>query len=280
MASPRFLGGIALGAGLAYFLDPERGPGRRRRAGERVAGWLGSSLRGHRYGARLGDIEGLEAASLPGGGPGRSGLSPAATVVAGGLLAVYGFTRRGALASAARTLAAGLLAGRVRPPADPAESERRRVVDIQQSIFIAAPVAEVYAFWDSYESFPLFLSGVREIEDLGGGRSRWVVAGPGGEPIEWEAVMTRRDPGTLIAWRSETGSMLANAGAVRFTPENGGTRVDLRFCYQPPAGGGSRAVAELLGADPRARLNHDLARLVAVLEGRTRSEMHGQEPRS
>jgi uncharacterized membrane protein len=139
-------------------------------------------------------------------------------------------------------------------------------VDIQKTLHIAAPLDQVYAFWSSYENFPLFMSNVREVEDLGGGRSRWVVSGPGGAPIEWQAVVTERIPGDLIAWRSEPGSMLENAGVIRFREEDGGTRVDLRFCYHPPAGGAGQAVTELLGADPRAKVNEDLARLKALLE--------------
>jgi uncharacterized membrane protein len=146
------------------------------------------------------------------------------------------------------------------------QRDRRRTVDIQKTIHIAAPLDQVYAFWSSYENFPLFMSNVREVEDLGGGRSRWVVSGPGGAPIEWQAVVTERIPGDLIAWRSEPGSMLENAGVIRFRAEDGGTRVDLRFCYHPPAGGAGQAVTELLGADPRAKVNEDLARLKALLE--------------
>ena len=71
--------------------------------------------------------------------------------------------------------------------------------------------------------------------------------------------------------------MLENAGVVRFKAEGEGTRVDLRFCYHPPAGGAGQAVAELLGADPRAKLNEDLGRLKSLLEGANRSEGHGGE---
>jgi uncharacterized membrane protein len=105
------------------------------------------------------------------------------------------------------------------------------------------------------------------VQDLGGGRSHWVVSGPGGVPIEWDSVLTEQVPGESIAWRSRPGSMLENAGAVRFTPDGAGTRVDLRFCYNPPAGSAGQVVAELLGADPRAKLNEDLGRLKALLEG-------------
>jgi uncharacterized membrane protein len=138
----------------------------------------------------------------------------------------------------------------------------------------------VYAFWSNYENFPLFMSHVREVEDLGAGRSRWSVSGPGGVPIEWNAVLTQQGPNEVIAWRSEPGSMLENAGIIRFAATGTGTRVDLRFCYHPPAGGAGQAVAELLGSDPRAKLNEDLGRMKALLEATHRRETHGEESRS
>ena len=199
----------------------------------------------------------------------------------GGLLALYGLTRRGTLASLFRTVGTGLLVGSagrgglggsVIPSAD-----RRRAVDIQKTLHIDAPVEQVYAFWSNYENFPLFMSHVREVEDLGAGRSRWSVSGPGGVPIEWNAVLTQQGPNEVIAWRSEAGSMLENAGIIRFAASGSGTRVDLRFCYHPPAGGAGQAVAELLGSDPRAKLNEDLGRMKALLEATTRSETHGKE---
>jgi uncharacterized membrane protein len=199
-------------------------------------------------------------------------------VLLAGALALYGVTRRGPLGFAARTLGAGMLWSELRQPnapAAPAGRERRRTVDIQKTLFIEAPPDQVYEFWTDYGNFPHFMSNVREVRDLGGGRSHWVVRGPGGVPIEWQAVLTEQVPGEILAWRSRPGSMLENAGAVRFRPEGQGTRVDLRLCYSPPVGGAGRAVAELLGADPRARLNEDLGRLKSLLEGANRSQGEG-----
>jgi uncharacterized membrane protein len=159
-------------------------------------------------------------------------------------------------------------------------ADRRRAVDIQKTLHIDAPLEQVYAFWSNYENFPLFMSHVREVEDLGAGRSRWRVSGPGGVPIEWNAVLTQQGPNDVIAWRSEPGSTLENAGIIRFASTGRGTRVDLRFCYHPPAGGAGQAVAELLGSDPRNKLNEDLGRMKALLEATHRSETHGEESRS
>jgi uncharacterized membrane protein len=259
MSAKHFLGGAAVGAGLVYVLDRE-GP-----------------TAAARYGTRLGDLEGLEAANL-----GRSrtpadvgGLARAA----GAVLAAYGVFRRGRTGAWFRTLGLGIAASSPRR-STPSHTlgERRRTVDIQKSLHVEAPIDRVYAFWTSYDNFPLFMTNVRQVQDLGGGRSRWVVSGPGRRSFQWNAVVTGRKENTLLAWRSEPGSIFNNAGAIRFSPEESGTRIDVRFCYSPPMGRAGRAVAEFFGGDPRARLNEDLGRLKTLLETTVESDSHGQEP--
>jgi len=296
MGTKTFIGGMTAGAGLVYLLDPERGQLRRERLSKRlrplveeVRHTLEASrspivgLRAQSYGLRIGDLEGLSEATLGSTGPGARSSNAGGTAlkVAGGLLALYGLTRRGRIATMLRTLGTGLLLdtarrGRLRLPGVP-PLDRRRAVDIQKSLYIDAPIDQVYAFWSNYENFPLFMSHVREVEDLGGGRSHWSVSGPGGLPIEWSAVLTQQTPEEVIAWRSEAGSMLENAGIIRFYSSGTGTRVNLRFCYHPPAGGAGQAVAELLGSDPRAKVNEDLGRMKSLLEATTRSETHDKE---
>jgi uncharacterized membrane protein len=296
MGTKVFIGGVTVGAGLVYLLDPERGQGRRERLSKRLGPLLDevrltleasrspmSVLRLQNYGSRIGDLEGLGEATLGSIAPeGRSSDSgETALKVAGGLLALYGLTRRGKLATMLRTVGTGLLLSAARrgklslPGIRPLD--RRRAVDIQKTLYIDAPIDQVYAFWSNYENFPLFMSHVREVEDLGGGRSHWSVSGPGGLPIEWSAMLTQQTPEEVIAWRSEAGSMLENAGIIRFYPAGTGTRVNLRFCYHPPAGGAGQAVAELLGSDPRAKVNEDLGRMKSLLEATTRSETHDKE---
>jgi uncharacterized membrane protein len=285
--------GLAVGAGMIYYLDPRAGASRRLRLADRVRDLLselsdegrsrglghGRGARrprpgaGH-YGARAGDIGGLEAANL--GTEGWGGhLGKAAAL--GLMLAIWGLTRRGLVGMGVRTLGAGLFMSRLQDTAGlPVRTrERRHTVDIQKTLRIEAPVERVYAFWRDYRNFPLFLSGVRRVDDLGRGRSRWVVDGPDGA-LEWTAAITLEAPDSLLAWRSEPGAILENAGAVRFSREGSGTRLDLRFCYDPPTQAGA-AVAQLFGADPRAQLNQDLGRLKSLLESGTRSEVYGQE---
>lgn len=296
MGTKMFISGMTVGAGMVYLLDPERGPIRRQRLSERLRpivdevrhalGASDSEILGFRtqiYGSRIGDLEGLGEATLGtigGGGEPLSDSRATALKVAGGLLALYGLTRRGKVATILRTLGTGLLldsARRGRLALPGVASDRRRAVDIQKTLYIDAPIDQVYAFWSNYENFPLFMSHVRKVQDLGAGRSHWSVSGPGGLPIEWSAVLTQQVSEEVIAWRSEAGSMLENAGIIRFARAGNGTRVNLRFCYHPPAGGAGEAVAQLLGSDPRAKLNEDLGRMKSLLEATTRSGTHGKE---
>ena len=293
-----FVGGLTVGAGLVYFLDPERGSMRREQMSRRLAPLLGETRRAFaaggtaaepgvlRYGARIGDLQGLAAATLSLEDTGTSSAQAASAAIrmAGAALALYGMIRRGVWGTLLRTVGTGMvvsaagrqgLLGSALPGID-----RRRAVDIQKTLYIEAPIDQVYAFWSNYENFPLFMSHVREVEDRGQGRSHWIVSGPGGVPIEWNASLTQQTPNEVIAWRSEAGSMLENAGIIRFARSGNATRVDLRFCYLPPAGGAGQAVAELLGSDPRAKLNEDLGRMKALLEATTRSQSHGKESQS
>lgn len=268
MSARDFLGGAALGAGLMYFLDPDRGGQRR----ERVR--TGVATRPGRYGSRLGDIDGLEAANLRRAG-GSLDLNRLVRV-AGGVLAAYGLVRRGKAGSLIRTLGLGLAAGGGRAAAAIAPSgERRRTVDIQKTLYVEAPLEQVYAFGSNCENFPLFVSDVLEVRELDGGRWRWVVEGPAGQPLSWLAALTEHEPNRLLAWRSEPGALLDNAGVIRFGREGSGTRIDFRFCYSRPAAARAGAMTDFFGDDPRTRLNADLGRLKTLLESPIRSDSHG-----
>ena len=143
----------------------------------------------------------------------------------------------------------------------------RRAVDVRKTINIGVPVDQVYTFFTDYENWPRLMSHVREVRDLGNGRSHWTVDGPAGTSVEWDAEITRNVPNEVLAWRSVEGSPIRHAGVITLRAnEDGSTRVDIRMTYNPPAGAIGHTAAVLFGVDPRRQMNDDLVRVKTALE--------------
>jgi uncharacterized membrane protein len=140
-------------------------------------------------------------------------------------------------------------------------------IDVRKTININADIGDVFGFFSNYDNFPMFMRNVREVRDHGDGHSHWVVAGPAGVPVAWDALLTDYEPNRCIAWRSVRGAVVANAGVIRFEENaDGSTRVDIRLCYTPPGGVIGHAVASLLRADPKSEMDADLVRLKTLIE--------------
>jgi uncharacterized membrane protein len=148
-------------------------------------------------------------------------------------------------------------------------------VNFEKTIHIDAPGDVVYSYWTNFENFPKFMTHLKEVRHLKNGRSHWVAAGPAGISIPWDAEITEQQTNRLLAWTSVPGSIVRTAGVVRFDPEpDGGTRIQIRMSYCPPAGLFGHAAAWLFGADPKSEMDADLVRLKSLLEtGKTRA--HG-----
>ncbi len=192
------------------------------------------------------------------------------TSLTGGALMVACLRRRDALGAAAGTLGFGLMLRAITN----LETKRmiglgggRRAIDLHKTINIDAPIERVFEFWKNADNFPSFMTNVREVRNLGDGRSLWTVAGPAGLSVKWNAVVTEFIPNKIIAWKSEPGSSIANAGVVRFEPNNGdGTRVTIRMSYNPPAGAMGHAFAKIFGANPKREMDQDLLRMKTMIE--------------
>jgi len=207
----------------------------------------------------------------------QSNWSPATrllTTLTGGALMVACMRRRDALGVAAGTLGFGLGLGLMMRGLTNLEARRmiglgggRRAIDFHKTINIDAPVERVFEFWKNTDNFPHFMTNVREVRNLGGGRSQWTVAGPAGLSVKWNAVVTEFIPNKIIAWKSEPGSAVANVGVVRFEPNNGaGARVTIRMSYNPPAGAIGHAFAKIFGANPKREMDQDLLRMKTMIE--------------
>jgi uncharacterized membrane protein len=111
------------------------------------------------------------------------------------------------------------------------------------------------------------MSNVRDVRSTGGDRSHWVIAGPAGASVEWDAIITNYVPNHSVGWKTTPDSAIQHTGIVRFEPNaTGGTRLEVRMSYNPLAGGVGHAVAALFGADPKNEMDQDLARMKTMLE--------------
>lgn len=193
-------------------------------------------------------------------------------VLGGGLLGLIGLFRRSPV-GAAVGLAALALAARSSGGGGSAlsnllgsGSSRGRSIDLEKSIRIDASPSEVYDMWSNYENFPRFMSHVVDVRDQGRRRSHWVVQGPAGTQFEFDSVLTEQTKNRRLAWRSEPGAQIPNAGSVEFEPYRGGTRVTVRLSYSPPAGALGHGLASLFGSDPKGQMDDDLARMKQYIE--------------
>ena len=227
------------------------------------------------------------------------------SMVAGGMLAVYGLTRRSKTGGATAMAAAALLyrgatghcdvyqalgvnrsAGHARERgtgliADRDSDTRRRLggrrgIHVEESVTINRPVAEVFRFWRDFENLPRFMRHLESVAVREEGISHWVATGPGGRTVEWDARIINEIENKLLAWQSLEGSAVATAGSVRFDETEHGTRVSVKLQYSPPAGKLGAAVAWLTGEEPHIQVREDLRRFKALLEAGEIPTVDGQ----
>lgn len=291
-----FLTTLGLGMGAMYFMDPERGEQRRmdvrnqamqlRNEAQNV--WtqgsedLANRAKGLQNKASQAPTDVMQAgkealAGNRGGTKLRMDMNRPGDrllVMSGGsLLSLYGLVRGGilgklALLTGMNYVAKGLVQKDVIGDmvTKMRSSEGGAGIEFRKAIRINAPVEQVFNFWQNYDNFPRFMSHLKEVRDMGDGRSHWVANGPAGAPIEWDAQITEMRPNRVIAWESMPGSEVYNAGRVRFESVDGATRVDVFMTYNPPGGVAGHAIAALFGADPKSAMDDDLLKLKSLLE--------------
>jgi uncharacterized membrane protein len=142
-------------------------------------------------------------------------------------------------------------------------------VKVDKSVDVRRSPMELYHFWHQLTNLPEVMPHLVSVT-VQDSRSHWVVAGPAGTQVAWDAEFINEKPGELIAWQSLPGSAVQSAGSVRFEPIDDGqsTRVRVVLEYLPPAGKAGDFVARLLGSAPDQQLETDLRRFKERMESR------------
>jgi uncharacterized membrane protein len=201
------------------------------------------------------------------------------TAVAGGLLTIYGISKRsplGLLAAAAGGWlivrgASGYCPMTAAIGASGEDAQNpiwHRKIHVHHAITVQRQRSEVYNFWRNFENLPQFMRHLKSVRDLGDNRSHWVANAPAGQSVEWDAVITDERLDELIAWRSLEGSQVPNRGIVRFqdAPGGRGTEIRVELEYEPPAGVIGAGIAKLFGEEPKGQVADDLRRFRSIME--------------
>jgi uncharacterized membrane protein len=156
---------------------------------------------------------------------------------------------------------------------------------VGRAVTINKPAAELYAYFRDFSKLPSFMENVVQVDVIDDTRSHWVVKAPGGKTVEWNARITDEREGELIAWASEEGADVQNAGRLEFRNAGArGTVVTATIAYDPPAGTLGKLVAKLFQREPAIQARRDLRRFKQLMEtgevatsSRTRAQLEEEK---
>lgn len=157
----------------------------------------------------------------------------------------------------------------------------RRGVHVEVSFTIDRPRRELYDFWRDFGNLPKFMQHLKSVTVQDDRRSHWVVEGPAGTAVSWDADIINDEPGELIAWTSVAGGDVDTAGSIRFRdgPPERGTEVKVSMNYIPPGGRVGAVVAKLFGRSGETEVREDLRRFKQFMEAgevpTTEGQSHG-----
>ncbi|MET3959982.1 putative membrane protein [Rhodococcus sp. OAS809] len=102
---------------------------------------------------------------------------------------------------------------------------------VTESIDVNVPLRTVYDQWTQFESFPHFMSGVREIRQTDDVHTHWTVE-IAGQVREFDATITEQHPDERVAWKSDAGPN--HAGVITFHRlDDSHTRVTAQMDIDP-----------------------------------------------
>ncbi len=149
---------------------------------------------------------------------------------------------------------------------------------VEGNIEVEAPVQQVYEYWQNLENLPQFMSNSEDVRSTGPDTTHWVVKGPLGAKVEFDARTTQDKPNSAIGWNTVDGQV-QTSGQVRFeevTPNR--TRVEVQMNYADPPGGKVGEVASRAVANPKLMMEQDLKNFKDIMEGTATPEEVQQRP--
>ena len=134
-----------------------------------------------------------------------------------------------------------------------------------KTLIVHRSIEDVFSMWNQLDRFPEFMENVIEVTLIDSFRSHWVVRGPLGSEIKWDAETTTLDPNTRIAWKAK-GEHLTVTGQVVFTAlPHAETQLTVTIHVAPE--GVIRALTTQAFANVEGRVQTDLQNFKKYMEG-------------
>jgi hypothetical protein len=132
---------------------------------------------------------------------------------------------------------------------------------VQQAIEVGAPLRTVYEQLASFENYPRFMAGVRQVTRVGEDRTHWVME-LDGQRREFDAQITERTLDQRVSWSTTDGPLLAETITLRPMGETRTqvvAQLEADAAFLPPTG---RRDADAL----HRRLTDDLTTFKGLVE--------------
>lgn len=127
-----------------------------------------------------------------------------------------------------------------------------------ESVVVNASAQNCFEEWMKFEQFPAFMDYVKSVTHLSNRVWHWVVSGPLGSNLEWDAMMEGKLADRLITWHTTQDSNLDIEGAVTFKPlSDNSTQITSQIEYDPPGGILGEAFANIF-SNPSHMVQNDL----------------------
>lgn len=137
----------------------------------------------------------------------------------------------------------------------------------QGGVQVDVPVTAAFSFWTRYENIPRCITHVRDVHDLGEGRSEWRVVGHGGIILDCHVRQVQCIPPRLLQWTTESTSPVQCTLTLALEPGHEcATFLKIDLQYNHLAGALGHGLSDAEGEDAHAMLEHDLQKMKALIE--------------
>ena len=148
-----------------------------------------------------------------------------------------------------------------------AAATRRRQIALRSFIEVDRSLPAVFAFFKDFENLPRVIGSLRSVVDYEDGRSHWQAYTPTGHLMEWDAVVTKYVPNSVIGWESVPNSPVDVRAQLRFVPLTAmRTRIEIEVYFSPAAIGFAEAIRGFIVIGNERRLRAELDHLRFYLE--------------